>query len=127
MLVSDIMTREPAFADVTLTVQAAAAAMHDLDVRHLPVVDGRELVGILSDRDLSGFASGDDDFGQRTVADIMSASVLSLSPEDEVVEAVDLMLEHKVGAIPVVDASGELVGIVSYVDVLAALRDRLGD
>ncbi len=127
MLVSDIMTGEPAFADVTQSAKAAAEAMHELDVRHLPVVDGRELVGILSDRDLRAFTIGDGDLGQSSVADIMSADVLSLSPEDPASDVVDLMVEHKVGAVPVVDASGALVGIVSYVDVLEALRDRLTD
>jgi CBS domain-containing protein len=127
MVVSEIMTRGPAFATVTQTAHDAAAAMHDLDVRHLPVVDGKELVGILSDRDLNGFSSGESEFGQRAVADVMSAGVLALSPEDDVSDVVDLMVDHKVGAIPVVDANGELVGIVSYVDVLEALRDRLAD
>lgn len=127
MVVSDIMTCEPVFAEVTQSAREAADTMHDLDVRHLPVVDGRELVGILSDRDIHGFTFGDGDLDQSTVADVMSADVLALSPEDPASDVVDLMVEHKVGAVPVVDASGALVGIVSYVDVLGALRDRLAD
>lgn len=57
------------------------------------------------------------------VAEIMSSNVTSIDPEAEVEEIIDLMLENKVGALPVLDDhSGELVGIVSYVDVLRALR-----
>jgi acetoin utilization protein AcuB len=127
MVVSELMTCEPAFADVAQPARKAAETMHDLDVRHLPVVDGQELVGILSDRDVHRFTFGGGDLEQSTVADIMSADVLSLSPEDSASDVVDLMVEHKVGAVPVVDASGALVGIVSYVDVLGALRERLAD
>jgi acetoin utilization protein AcuB len=56
----------------------------------------------------------------------MSTDVLSVDPETDVGEVVDLMIEHRVGAVPVVDAdSEELVGIVSYMDVLRASRDLL--
>lgn len=121
------MTRNPVFARVGQTASEAARLMHDLDVRHLPVVDERELVGIISDRDLGGFADEGAEFGQKSVAQVMSADVLSLCPEDTLSEAVDLIVDHKVGALPIVDSSGELVGILSYVDVLEAVRQKLAD
>ena len=55
------------------------------------------------------------------VSELMSSDVLSVEVEANVSEAVELMLEHKIGAVPVVDADGVLVGIVSYMDVLRAL------
>ena len=48
----------------------------------------------------------------------MTGSVLSVDSEAPLTDAVELMLEHKIGAVPVVDADGKLVGIVSYMDVL---------
>jgi acetoin utilization protein AcuB len=58
----------------------------------------------------------------------MSADVVAVGPEAELGAIVDLLIEHRVGAVPVVKPeSGELIGIVSYVDVLAALRDSLDD
>jgi len=55
----------------------------------------------------------------------MSGDVVTVYPETELSESIDRMLDLKVGALPVVDPStGELQGIVSYVDLLRALRDR---
>jgi acetoin utilization protein AcuB len=54
----------------------------------------------------------------------MTTDVISVNPETELEEVVDLMIEHKIGAVPVVEAdSSKLVGIVSYIDALRAARD----
>lgn len=106
----------------------------DLDVRHLPIVNDGELVGIISDRDLRDVTSrlvaeGETEINRvldRPISDLMSADVLSVDPETELEEVVDLMIEHRVGALPVVSpGTDELVGIVSYVDVLRAARDNM--
>jgi acetoin utilization protein AcuB len=56
----------------------------------------------------------------------MSPDVIAVAPEAELGEVVDLLLEHRVGAVPVVrPETGELIGIVSYIDVLRVLRDSL--
>jgi len=93
------------------------------------------VVGIISDRDLravSALADTDDDAEARRqalarpVSSVMSSNVISVHPDAEVPEVIDLMIEHRVGAIPVVEpGSGKLVGIVSYVDALRAARDLL--
>jgi CBS domain-containing protein len=60
------------------------------------------------------------------VAEVMSANVLTVTPETDLSEIVDLMVEEKVGALPVVETERDvLVGMVSYVDVLRAARDAL--
>lgn len=106
----------------------------DLDVRHLPIVSDGELVGIISDRDLREVTSrlvaeGETEINRvldRPISDLMSADVLSVDPETELEEVVDLMIEHRVGALPVVSpGTDELVGIVSYVDVLRAAHDKI--
>lgn len=131
MVVEEIMTKNPVTVDSSQSIAEVIGTLYELDVRHLPVVDDGELVGIVSDRDLRGLVSFEPDEtaearGRRRepISSIMSGDVLSVSPETDLGEAIDLMLEHRVGAIPVVEeGSSELLGILSYVDVLRALRD----
>jgi acetoin utilization protein AcuB len=128
----DLMTEDPVTISTYSTVREAARLLQTLDIRHLPVVDEEgSLVGMLSDRDLRSLAlpqmvggeySGDVQLGlDSRVASLMTADVLSVEAEDDVSTVVDVMLENKVGAVPVVDGDGALVGIVSYVDILREL------
>jgi len=130
MRASEIMTENPQTIAPTITVRAAAQTLARLAVRHLPVVneDG-ELVGIVSDRDLRG-APGGRNAGDllpaapratARVSDVMTSDVVQAVADDELGTIMELMIEHRVGAVPIVDGQGLLVGIVSYVDVLRAL------
>jgi len=130
------MTENPTFVRETTTVSEALDILYEQDIRHLPVVRGGELVGILSDRDLRRFrdALPDDDelsspSGESrspSVSDLMNTNPAQVDPETEAGEIVELMLLHRVGALPVVDSeTNELVGIVSYVDLLRLLQDHL--
>ncbi len=133
MKVSELMTPEPKTLDVTATVRDAILLLNELDVRHLPVMDGGDLVGIVSDRDVKAALGVDAQDAEAmaneleaAVAHLMSSDVITAGPEDEVGEAIDLMLEHRMGSVPVVtDDPKELVGILSYVDVLRAARNVL--
>ncbi|MEZ4226433.1 MAG: CBS domain-containing protein [Polyangiaceae bacterium] len=136
MVVEEIMTKDPTTVDASTPIREVISVLFELDVRHLPIVDGNTLVGIVSDRDVRAYLApsleeldNPDDIAQRLaqpIASVMSSDVLSVQPEMELNELVDLMLDHKVGAVPVVDSeSDELVGIVSYMDVLRAAQDRL--
>ncbi len=136
MVVAEIMTKNPITADASSSVKDVISSLFELDVRHLPIVDGSELVGIVSDRDLRGFLAPalaelekpEDVSAKLTqpISAIMNSDVLSVSPETELSEVVDMMLDHRIGAVPVVDSeSDELVGIVSYMDVLRAAQDSL--
>jgi CBS domain-containing protein len=128
MNVEEIMTTNPISVPSTATIADAWDALQSLDVRHLPVVneDG-ELVGIVSDRD----------FGAKPlpalmtkllgperlpldgpVTGIMSADVFTVAPDDDVSNAAELMIDNKIGAVPVIDPERHVVGIVSYPDVL---------
>lgn len=105
----------------------------ELDVRHLPIVEDGELVGIISDRDLRDViarllaeSADANSILDRPIADTMSADVLVVDPETELEDVIDLMIEHRIGALPVVaPGTQDLVGIVSYIDVLRAARDSL--
>lgn len=135
MVVEELMTRAPVRIDARAPLTEAIAILHDLDVRHVPVVQNDEVVGMLSDRDLRGahlpsLEDGDDqtlaERLARPVSGFMSGDVISVTPESEVTEAIELMVDRKVGAIAVVDEHGrELVGIVSYIDVLRAASEYL--
>ena len=129
MNAQDMMTPDPITIKAHAKLREAVEILQNLDVRHLPVLDEEgELVGMLSDRDLRGLAlphlvageyAGVVQTGlQATVATVMSSNVLSVDPEAEVEEIVELMLDNKIGAVPVVDRDRGLIGIVSYMDVL---------
>lgn len=128
--VSDVMTSHPEHIVATGSVQEAVNKLFELDARHLPVVDEHgELVGVLSDRDLREYSqpyemqfenlTTSDEREVTPVSDIMSGDVISAHPEDDITEIIDMMIDQKVGAVPVVDPlDGNLVGIVSYIDIL---------
>jgi CBS domain-containing protein len=132
---SEIMTEDVTTIDADASLADALQLLAEIEVRHLPVLDDGELVGMLSDRDVRSLGlhvtdlESLDQLRTRTntpVSDVMSGGVISIGPATEVSEIIDLMLEEKVGAVPVVDEeSTELVGMVSYVDVLRALRDSV--
>ncbi len=120
MNVSDVMTADPVTVDVGVSLQRAFAVLDELDVRHLPVVEEGRLAGILSDRDLREVRALVNERREHTprVADLMSADVVSVHPETDLLEVIQLMLEEKFGAVPVVDDDDRVIGIVSYVDLL---------
>jgi acetoin utilization protein AcuB len=134
MTARDVMTSNP----VTVTPQASLAEvwdlMRELKIRHVPVARAGVLAGMVSDRDFSGLdvarvltVEGADALRKELatpVINVMSADVICVEPETGLGDVIDLLLEHKVGALPVVlPDTRELVGIVSSVDVLRALRD----
>jgi len=131
------MTTRPVSVSLDTPIFQAWELLRDLDVRHLPVVNqDRELVGILSDRDLAvaplppletELLGPDRQRLDQPVSTIMSTDVLAVEAEDDVRDAVDLMIENKVGAVPVVDPEQHVVGIISYLDVLRALGPSLVD
>lgn len=136
MDVSTLMTRDVVTIGPSTPVKQAIQMLEDLMIRHLPVVDDGRLVGVLSDRDLREYRlplmeevenpDMADDMLETPVSELMSGDLLTLDSGEGVRTAIDLMVEHHVGALPVVDRhSDELVGILSYVDILKALRTSL--
>ncbi|MFE9441853.1 CBS domain-containing protein [Streptomyces sp. NPDC006602] len=127
--VSDIMTSAPVTVEPQTSVTAVARIMRDQDLGAVIVTDGDELRGLVTDRDLvvRSLAEGGDP-EQTTVAQACSDDLVTLTPEDDVIRAVELMREHAVRRLPVVEG-GRPVGIVALAD-LAMERDpdsALGD
>lgn len=129
---SQLMTARPIAVRMSDRVEDAVRALQALDIRHLPVVNEQhELVGILSDRDLRGLTMpvivNDEWLGQARgaldapVSSLMTGDPISVDLEAELTEIVDLMIDNKIGAVPVTDREGRLAGIVSYEDVLRTL------
>ena len=136
MIVEEVMSRDPYCADAGASIRQVMRMLVEADVRHIPIVDEGGLVGIVSDRDLRQVMPGvleelesplaTRPLLSRPITSVMSSDVVSVNPESDLAEAVDLMIELKIGAIPVVEAdSTKLVGIVSYVDALRAAREYL--
>jgi acetoin utilization protein AcuB len=136
MKARDLMTQNPVTVAPNATVAEAFDLMSELDIRHVPVVEAGGLVGMLSDRDLARFdiarlltVEGAEAFRRELstpVVKLMTADVIFVNLDTELSEIVELLIEHKIGAVPVVKAATrEIVGIVSYIDVLRGIQDLL--
>lgn len=131
LLVKDSMTREVATLPLEATAAEALAVCRERRIRHLPVLDGGEVVGIVSDRDLRSATPALGDpvraaaLERLRVVDYMSREVTTVDPEDPIEQAAKLMREERVGCLPVVDG-GELVGILTSSDVMGALVRLVG-
>lgn len=128
----DLMTDDPVVLDAQATLRSAAETLSTRDIRHLPVVDGSRVIGMLSDRDLYAVVwtegGTDADKWRRSVHSVMNTNVVSAAPDATLTEVIDLLLENRIGAVPVIDeARDDLLGIVSYVDVLRAIREAAGE
>jgi acetoin utilization protein AcuB len=117
----------------TETIGQADELMNTNKIRQLPVVQGKDLVGIVTDRDIRSFLSGSllegvearEEALNTKIREIMTTEPMTLSRDDDLQEAVEIMIDEKIGGIPVVDESEGLVGIVTYVDVLRCFLNRL--
>jgi acetoin utilization protein AcuB len=131
--VVDVMTKNPLVMTPAETIGQADELMTENRIRQLPVVDEGALLGIITDRDIRSFLAQSAlvEPEERTkalrtkVSEIMTAEPLTLAPDDDLREAIELLIEEKIGGIPVVDQAEGLVGIVTYVDVLRCFLNRL--
>jgi acetoin utilization protein AcuB len=128
MLVRDIMRSPVVTISPVTTLQDAYRMMNEMGIRHLPVLDGGHLVGIVTDRDLrlatsalsaSPFAPGG------KVGAIMCREPLTADPRDPVEDAARTMRGKKIGCLPIVE-DGRLVGIITGIDLLDALIRMTG-
>jgi len=122
--IRDVMTTEVKACEPTATVVDAAKVMAQEDVGPVPVVEDGRLAGIVTDRDIvvKVVAKGGDP-ATTTVGDIASRDLVTISADDDLSGALDLMAEHQVRRLPVVEGD-RLVGIVAQADVALVGRDR---
>jgi CBS domain-containing protein len=135
MKVKDIMVKEVATLDVNDELSLANDIMRLGRIRHLPVVDGPFLVGIISERDLFrsslaqalgyGTKATRDLMKTLRIKDIMVAQVITVTAESELKDAVQLMVDKKIGCLPVVEED-RLVGLITETDILLHYCKELG-
>jgi len=122
--VSEIMTQNVETISPTATVQEAAERMKADNIGSLPVTQDSKLIGVITDRDITIRVTAEGRDAQSTkVRDAMSADVVTVRPQQDVVEAEQLMHDHQVRRLPVVEQDGRLVGYVTT----ATIAKRDGD
>jgi CBS domain-containing protein len=128
MNIRDVMTSNPSCVSPEDTIQNAARIMRDMDTGAVPVVENGRPIGIVTDRDIVVRAVAEEGQLNRPVREIVTGSVVCASPDMSTREAADLMSEHQVRRLPVVE-NERLVGIVSIGDL--AVKEgkdrRIGD
>lgn len=125
--VANVMTRELITISVNDSLQNANTIFQNKKIRHLPVVAGDNLVGILSQTDILrisfgntfGDQEGGDDaiFDMLSINQVMKHSPVTVSPEDTIKDAAEILANKEFHALPVVD-DGKLSGIVTTTDLI---------
>ncbi len=132
MRVKDLMKRLPITVKLDTPVLEARDLMQRERIRHLLVTDSGRLEGIVTDRDIrlnlpspaTSLSVWEINYllARQTVEDVMTRSVIVVEPERAAGEAARIMLDHKIGALPIVDGD-HLVGIVTESDFVKAFAD----
>ena len=129
MNVRDLMTTDPITTGPQTPVLEARQLMIDKRIRHLLIVEGPKLLGIVTDRDIrlnlpspaTSLSVWEINYlmARLTVESVMTTSVVIVGPQRDARAAAQLMLDNKIGALPVLDG-GHLLGIITETDLLRA-------
>ena len=123
--VRDAMTENPRSIGASATVVEAARLMREQHIGSLPITDGEQLVGLITDRDITTRVVAEAaDIETTSVGDVSSQDLISVEPDHELDEALNLMARHQVRRLPVVE-DGRLVGIVAQADIALTLRQEV--
>jgi CBS domain-containing protein len=128
MNIREVMTPNPRSVSPNDSIQNAACIMRDEDAGAVPVVDNGRAIGIVTDRDIVVRVVAEGGQLNRPVRDIVTSALVSASPDMSTREAAELMSEHQIRRLPVVE-NDRLVGIVSIGDlaVKEGKDGRIGD
>jgi acetoin utilization protein AcuB len=134
-LVRDYMISPVTGVPDTTSLLEAVLLMRRSGFRHLPVVDGEGLVGIITDRDLNRLAPSmlgkpspreyNELFENTPLSKVMIRNPITVTPETRMLDAVGILHHKKLGCLPVVE-NGRLVGIITVTDMLGLLLHMLG-
>ena len=135
MQVDKRMTTKLVVASPSDSVRAAWGLLREHQIRHLPVVEDGRLVGIITDRDirlvfpsaLTSATTDEDPYDaleKVPVREIMATPVVTVAPEAPIADAAHLLLEKRIGGLPVVEGD-RLVGIITKDDILAAFVELI--
>jgi CBS domain-containing protein len=135
-MLDNVMVREwmtsPVLSVSPLTsISSAHQIMKENGIRRLPVVENDQLVGIVTIGDVREASPSEATtlsiwelnylWARLTVEKVMTREVITVKPEDLIIDAAELMLEHKIGGLPVVSSKGKLVGILTESDIFRML------
>lgn len=118
------MTHEVVTVSPGTTVAEALDEIRAHNIRHLPVLEGTRLVGIVTDRDLRLVLGPDPESMKTLIAEVMTAAPVVVAPDTPIESAAALLAEHRIGCLPVVE-DGETVGILTESDLLRAFVDLM--
>lgn len=123
--VRDVMSSRPRCVSPDTPVSEAAELMESEDVGALPVLDGDQLAGMITDRDIviRAVARGKDPRGM-PVRDVSSREIVTVRDDEDLSEALALMASHRVRRLPVVDEANQLVGMLAQADVAQEAREK---
>jgi acetoin utilization protein AcuB len=124
MQVAQIMAREVATISPEKQVGQALKLMQKLNIRHLPVVKNDRMVGWITSRDLREVLLASM-LEKITVGDVMVQAPITVTPDTSVEEAARLVVEHKIGGMPVMEGD-RLVGVLTMLDLVSAFTAMLG-
>ncbi len=120
-----IMTKDPMTVSPEDSVSSVVEQMLQNHVMQVPVVDGKEFVGLLTTHDLWKSSLGQSSSGEQKVKDVMNTKVIKITPKDKVGTAAELFMDKRFKTLPVVNLRNELKGVVTSFDVLKqALKEE---
>ena len=124
--VRDAMTDNPRSIAKSASVVEAAQVMREEHIGSLPITDEEKLVGMITDRDITTRVVADAADPETTsVGDVYSRDLVSVEPDEDLEEALQLMARHQVRRLPVVE-NGRLVGIVAQADIAISENEKTG-
>ena len=123
--VRDVMSARPRAVTSDTPVTQVAELMEAEDVGSIPVLEGEQLTAIVTDRDIvvRAVAKGKDPRGM-PVREVCTAEVVTIGPDQDLSDALQIMAANQVRRLPVVDEENRLVGVVSQADVALEAREK---
>jgi CBS domain-containing protein len=120
MKVKELMTPDAKAIWLTESLADAARLMWENDCGVLPIIkDGRKVIGLITDRDVCmASAMRDRNPSAISVEEVMTGQVYAVNPEENIDQALQLMQQHQIRRLPVIDPEGELQGILSMNDIV---------
>lgn len=124
MKVKDLMVTRLITIDARKSIGHALVLMQEHNIRRLPVVEGKKLLGIIVQHDIEIAIRRPEVILETPVDWIMTKYPITTSPETDLTDVIDLMVANKISALPVL-AEGKLVGLISEIDILKLIGKML--
>ena len=113
IMTSDVVTLNP-----HQTLAEARAIFMDKKIHHIPIVNGRKLVGLITSWDLFKLGKSADDYASTEITEVMTTKIATLDPDQHIGAAAEVLMEHLFHAVPIVDDEHNLLGIITTYDIL---------